>query len=470
MTGGARIAALATAVGLVAGAALRIDALGSAYWFDELWSTRLALTASGVAEIYAHAHDNNHLLNTVVLHWIGPRDGWLAYRVLPFACGIALLVLAVFEPGRSASSRAMRALLLGASPVLVLLSTEARGYAPALAAALGAWLLLRRRLEGGGLVTLVAFETLLILGLASHLIFVHVWVASFVCAAWSLRERGASPAAAVRELAALFAVPAVVAAAHAFAFVAPMQIGGGPAYGAAGFALRVARFALGMPDAAAAVVVAGCLAVAALAAHLRDGWRARDPRWVFDATILLVSPVVLPLVLSPGVVAVRYFALQILFLLLALADRAADAIGRGGAMRLAAVTGVLLVLLSNTSLHRAFALDGRGRYVEALRHVAAVDPGADPVRIAGDHDSRVGLMVDFYARQVDRPIRYVGRATARDDPPDWLIVHGLERDAVPPADVGVHGADYRLERSYGFAYLSGFRWDVYRRLTSPRME
>ena len=100
-------AALFAALGIAL--VLRLQALTSAYWFDEILSTSYALTASGIAELYARTIDNNHLLNSLAIHWIGPRDGWIGYRGLAFGAGIALLGLAVFEPGRTQAERVVRA-------------------------------------------------------------------------------------------------------------------------------------------------------------------------------------------------------------------------------------------------------------------------------------------------------------------------------------------------------------------------
>jgi len=310
---GGRIAALGTLAALVVAVVLRWQALGTAYWFDELWSIRHALAATSLAELYARAHDNNHLLNTVAIYWVGSRDAVLAYRALPFAAGLAVLVLAIADRGLTPLQRLVRTLVLGVSPLLVLLSSEARGYAPALAAALAVWQLLRRRfgaIDGtGSWLPVAGLNLLLPLGLASHLIFVHVYVAAFLFAVYALRSRGAPAGESARELTALFALPGSLAALHAVFFVLPMETGGGPDFTVAEFATRLVAFAIGIPEWSALCAVVGLFVAVLFGQHLARLRRAGDPRWVFDSVVVLVSPLIAPLLFSPGVIAVRYFGL-----------------------------------------------------------------------------------------------------------------------------------------------------------------
>jgi len=463
---GGRIAALGTLAALVVAVVLRWQALGTAYWFDELWSIRHALAATSLAELYARAHDNNHLLNTVAIYWVGSRDAVLAYRALPFAAGLAVLVLAIADRGLTPLQRLVRTLVLGVSPLLVLLSSEARGYAPALAAALAVWQLLRRRfgaIDGtGSWLPVAGLNLLLPLGLASHLIFVHVYVAAFLFAVYALRSRGAPAGESARELTALFALPGSLAALHAVFFVLPMETGGGPDFTVAEFATRLVAFAIGIPEWSALCAVVGLFVAVLFGQHLARLRRAGDPRWVFDSVVVLVSPLIAPLLFSPGVIAVRYFAVSILFLLIALADRGAAELAAGGLRRVGACVALVLLGLGNATHLAEFARVGRGQYREALQAMADQQAGRAEIRVAADHDSRTRLLVDFHAREIDRPIRFIGRADASANPPEWFIRHAAERGEEALAQLGVHGRSYRFIARYDFAYLSGFRWDVYR--------
>jgi len=457
-----RLAAWITGLALAMGLVLRVQGMLSEYWFDELWSTSIALNAAGIADLYARAHDNNHLLNTLVIHWIGPRDGWLAYRGLAFGAGLLLLAAAVFERGRTPGERAVRALLLGGSPLVVLLSTEARGYAPALAAAFGAWAVLQRRLESGGLAPLLAFNALLPLGLLSHLVFVHVYLASLAYAVAVLRARvdGARPV--LRELVLLFGLPGILAALHGVFFVARMETGGGPEFGAVEFATRLVAFTYGVPEWSWLCAGLAAVGVGSFASHLARAIRAGDPRWVFDLVIVVVSPLVVVLLFDPGVIAVRYFALQIVFFLLAIADRLAAWLSQPGRPRLAALCLLVTLLVGNATYQLAFARAGRGQYVAALRAMADAEPGGGEIRVAADHDSRARLLVGYYARFVDSPIRFVRRGETSELEPGWFIDHEVHRREPSPTRIHVLGRSYQLVGRYDFAYLSGFHWNLYR--------
>jgi hypothetical protein len=459
---GYRLTFWITALALAAGVLLRVQGMLSAYWFDEIWSTAHALNASSLAELYTRAHDNNHLLNTLAIYWIGPRDGWLLYRGLAFAAGLVLLATAVFERGRSGAERAVRALLLGASPLVVLLSTEARGYAPALAAALAAWALLQRRLKSGALAPLLGFNALLPLGMLSHLVFAHVYLASFAYAIAVLRARGVGARGVLRELTLLFGLPGALAVLHGLLFVRHMETGGGPEFGLGTFAARVVAFSYGVPEWTWLSVALAGIGVGVFGSHLAAARRAGDSRWVFDLVIVVASPILLVLLFAPSVIAVRYFALQVLFFLLAISDRLAAWLLRPGGARFAALGLLVAILLGNASHQLAFARTGRGQYLAALRAMAAAEPGTGEIRVAADHDSRARLLVDFYARFVDREFRFVRSDEIRELEPGWFLDHDVHRGNPPRERIGVLGRSYRLVGGYDFAYLSGFRWNLYR--------
>ena len=76
--------------------------------------------------------DNNHLLNTLWIYAVGDRPTWFAYRLFSILTGSAAIAatgLALRRVGRVESLVA--AVLVAASYPMIVYSSEARGYAPA---------------------------------------------------------------------------------------------------------------------------------------------------------------------------------------------------------------------------------------------------------------------------------------------------------------------------------------------------
>lgn len=463
-------AKLAVAGLLVIALGLRILGMRSDFWFDEVWSARYAIESASAVALYAKALDNNHVLNSLAIHWIGPIGGFLPYRALAFSTGLIALGLAVFATRpRSPAAAIVRAILIGGSPLLVLLSSEARGYAPALAACLTGLWALRRALDDQDPRATALFNVVLPLGLASHLVFLHFYVASFIYALYALiaqqrsaRDR-AGPAATARRLAALFLLPTAAAIAHWFFFVSKMESGGGPQYAPSEFASRLVAFTFGLPEWPLLLAAFSVLGCGAFVFEIARRKKSQDPEWVFLVVIIFLSPAFFLAVFPPSVMAVRYFSIQILFFLIASAGPIAAALERGGVARIAAFCALLVIGTSNAVYQLDFAKDGRGHYLEAMRAIAESEATGRSITIGGDHDSRVRLLVEFYSLFIGRDIAYVRQEEIPARPPGWFIRHAT-RQTRDPADerIAVHGHHYRHIARYPFAYLSGFTWDVYR--------
>ncbi|HVW01985.1 MAG TPA: hypothetical protein VHB77_16650, partial [Planctomycetaceae bacterium] len=87
--------------------------------------------------------------------------------------------------------------------------------------------------------------------------------------------------------------------------------------------------------------------------------------------------------------------------------------------------------------------------------------------LGSDFDFRNRMVLSYYVPRLDanRRIDYIDQSRRRADPPEWMLVHNLDRHAQPAADYidPASGAPYRLQRYYPYAGLSGWSWAVYRR-------
>ena len=446
---------------LAVGIALRAAGLDTAYWFDEVWTTDRALAFHGFADIYARTHDNNHLTTSWWIHLLGADAGEPAWRSLAFASGLVALALATFDRACTPVQRAVRGAWFAVAPLAVVLSSEARGYAPALAAALGAYALLRARLAGrSGTAAVVGFNALLVFGLLSHLVFAYFAIAAFAFAACEVRAR----AGRARELAALFAAPFAFAAFHGVAFVRHMATGGAPDFAFLDFAVHLVALGFGAPESAAFALPLAAAAFAAFVAHLVAARRSGDGRWVFDFVVVLAAPAIVLSLFDAGVIAARYFVLQVAFAGLVLADRLGDALARGGAARVAAAAVLLLVAAGSAGYHVRFLEHGRGDYAGALRAIAAAEPAPAPLRIGGDHDFRTRKLVEYHGARLDPPrdVRFVAQDEWPAAPPEWFVDHAVYERRPPQRGVEVLGRRFVFVERFDAVPPSGFRWDLYR--------
>lgn len=452
------------------GALLRAPGLFTELWLDEIWSIQVAREARSAADFFlTYRTENTHLLNSLWLTLVsGAADGKV-FRLLSFAAGVATVPLAVLA-GLRWSRRAglLAGALVALSSPLVALSTEARGYALAIAFALALFLALARHLETPSPRTTAAFGTFAALGLLSHLLFVHALAGAFVWSAWRV---GTRPAARARlgALARLWAFPAVFAALLWWIFARHLAPGQGPRFDPLATAAEAAALGLGMPDQAPWSALALLAAAAVLAIGVARIRRDGDDSWVFLVTAAVVSPAVVVAATHYAFLRPRHLVLSILFLLLVLARLAASLLERGGRAGAAAVAGLLLVAGGNVLRTVSFVREGRGHCLEALREIVRKSPGPR-ITIGGDHDFRQLMMITFYKDRLPQGVEvtYVTQDRWPPGGPDWAIVQSPDPDAVPTDSITPAGVRYVLDRAWRFSGSSGLCWFVYRKPGASR--
>jgi hypothetical protein len=456
----------AVAVLVAAGLVLRLAAARGDLWFDEVWSLVHVRDLHGPLGVFtAIHHDNNHHLNSLWLWLLGPHASALAARLLAVATGSAAVVL-VWVAGRRYGDTAglVAAALAAVAHPLVLYSSEARGYGPALLASLATfvcldgWFRTRRASWLGGFWLAAAA------GMLSQLTYVQVWTAAVV---WSLHHAWTAAArwrGVALDVLLAHAVPAAVLGVLWVVDVGHMQGGGAPVNETPAVVRGAFAAALGAPDAEpvrtlATVLVLGLgvLGVVRLA-------RLGRYDWPFFAAVLFVTPPLLVLTRGGTHMFFRYFLVCFPFLYLLLGVLAAWGLRQAGAARIATAVALALLLLAHAGQTATLVAVGRGRYCDAIRFMAASSP-AGPVTVGSDHDFRNRLLVEYHARCAppDRDVRYVSLGTG----PQWMITHARERAFDPPPVMGTRrGLRYEFRRSYPFAGVSGWSWHVYRRAAS----
>ena len=449
--------------------AARVWGLFTDFWLDEIWALDVVGRIASPLDVFTRVHfDTNHWLYSLLLFGIGPREGWIAYRLPALAAGVASLPL-VFAIARREGELAggIGLLLAGSSFLLIEYSSEARGYALAVFFALGAFHALRRFFESGRASWCVAFNVCCALGLLSHLTFLFPY-AGFL--AWSIAEgltRPFRPVAACRRIASCHAVPVLLYLALYLVDIRHIQHGGGPETSLAAVIGRLSALTLGLPDAPLLpqVAIALCAGIAAIGAW--QLWKSGSREWVFYAVTLLVSPACIVMARAQDFPywTERHFLVCVPFLLLLLTVVLARVADSGRVGRAAAFSLLALYLAGNSVRTLEFLRFGRGHYRDAVEYIFAHSSASD-VSVGSDHDFRNGMLLTYYGRYAPpgrRLVYFSGDGWPREGP-QWLIIHSTDESHVASPQHIVDGRiKYVLSKQFPFSGVSGWHWDLYLR-------
>jgi uncharacterized membrane protein len=448
----------------------RVAGLFTDFWLDEIWALDIVGRIATPLDIFTRVHfDTNHWLYSLLLWCIGPREGWIAYRLPALAAGIATLPLMVASARAKTERAAGIALLLsGGSFLLIEYASEARGYALAVCFALGAFHALARAQASHDWRWRIAFNACAVLGLLSHLTFLFPYAGLL---AWSIAHASTRPIrvrASLVRIAACHALPLSVFALLYYLDIRFIQHGAGPETGLATVLGNLAALVLGLPDTLLFQRVGIGLCAAVAAAGI---WTLRnDPSraWVFFAVTLVLAPaaVVTARAADFPYWTERHFLVCVPFLLLLVAGllaRLSRASRAGAALAFALLA---LYLAGNTVRVVDFLRFGRGHYREAVEYMVAHDPDR-VLTVGSDYDFRNSMVLGYYARFVpkDRSLAYVREREWPPEGPRWLIMHSLDAHYEPPASYVFAGrVEYTLARHFPFSGVSGWHWALYRRV------
>jgi hypothetical protein len=449
---------------------LRIAAGLDDFWLDEIWSWVMARQASSWYEVYTRFPlDNNHLLNTWFMYFLGDRAVWFWYRIVAICAGAGTVVLAGVVTYRSGQAASLAAMLLTAcSYPLILYSSEARGYGLLVFFTLASYWLARRYLAQPGWVGAGLFALATVLGLLAHLTFVTVYGALLLWTAAALLLEPAGRLRGLANLARLHCVPVSFLTFLYVTFIRHLDVGGGPPFtvravltSALSLLVGGPRCNLDAPTPLASLVafVALLLLLVALYRVCRSG----DREAVFFVAAIVVLPALRLVASRPPVLFERYFLAPLALSLLLLAEGLAKLVCAG---RLARVGGLALLLgmLAGNAIHLAEQFRaGRGQYSRAVAFLAA-ETNQPTITVASDHDFRNRLVLAYYARFLPsgRNVRYF---TSEEWPAvgtEWFLAHSQTHGAAAPPALRIRGREYRLAREFPYAGLSGWRWSIHR--------
>ena len=439
-------------------------------WLDEIWSIDFARGAQSLGDLFVRfRHDNNHPLNTIFQYLVRQQSMFLVDRLLAIVSGIAVLVVSGEWARRVWGRREsiLSVMLMGTSFPLLLYSSEARGYAPAILFAVLAFVLLERNLVTFRPWRFMLFLIASALGVLSHSTFVIASIALCVFhASIAFPGRGTSASPRLGRF-LLHQVPALsLPAIWYVVYVRGMEIGGGPMESKFNVLGQAAGYLLGLPVTRPWSWIALGLAMTFM------GWgtrRLRDDErreWIFFPAMLILAPALVLALAHPKYVYFRYFILCFPFFYMMLGYGLARAtLTWNRSVRWLAWVMVFLLLIGHTARVQALLRDGRGQYASAWARIAADSKSSD-VYVGSDHDFRNRMVLSFYASRdmMGKLLYYVPQTDWKRRPPEWVLVtQGQEfvdpPDEIPFTDVGV----YRYVDRYDAAPVSGWGWFLYRK-------
>lgn len=448
---------------------LRLAASLDDFYIDEIWSFFFARQMQSFSDVFRLNHDNNHIINTLYLYLLGGepytisgRPTFLPHRLLSIITGTASLWIIwkiALQKGRVEAFTAV--FLAGLSFPLIVYSSEARGYGPAIMFALASFLFCREYLSGKGVSAAVLFWLAAIAAFLSHSSFIYIYSGMTL---WSVLALSAQrrKGEAIWRLAVLHSVPSLFLMLYYSLFLKGMVYGGGETPGTWSEVLLTASMVFGSRSGGLygyiSIASVLLLSIAGLLA-IRSAAKGEP---VFFISAIFAAPALIVLVMKPEFLYFRYFLICFPFFYL-LSAYAISGLYRKGVLG-KTVFSIVLALFGSLSLWSTadHVMRGRGSYVEALEYMTGATEGHEVV-IGSDHDFRNKLVLDFYSGFFkDKRIVYLDGNARRDYVPEWMIRHSVDVLYSPPAYLYESGQRFTLERTYGYSGVSGWGWFVYR--------
>lgn len=447
---------------------LRLNASTDNFWLDEIFTYFLAMEqVHSVSDIFSGIKFEHQFLVTLYMYLLGDQLNWMWYRLPSVIAGTGTLALMALVGYRRMRPAALILTLTVAavSYPLVVYSSEARGYAPAMFFSLAMFAFIKAYWRNGNQSWLIGFWSAAVTAVLYHPAAVCIYLSLGL---WSLVREWRFGGGWLREGRKLVLCHAVPLAFMAWLYFAVMRqwgsVGGdvlpldrviGDTMAAAmGLPMRP-EFRWGALFLGFTLIASGLVILARL---------VRSDIWIFYLSALLLAPALMLGINSRPYLYVRYFVVLFPFFFLMLGE-AMDAVATRFKEARVAVVGLCVLMLVGNALSTAdFLRVGRGGYLDAVTYMAASTPWPT-VKVGGDHDFRNGLPIIFYSRYLpkNRSIVYLRLDSWPSEGPDWLLIHNTcSEDFIPKPVVKVKGGIYRLAKSYPVLGLSGVGLHLYR--------
>ncbi len=448
-------------------AAIRLPAIFSDFWLDEIWSLSATREFKSAVEVFTKFNfDNNHHLNSLFLYALGDQRYWELYRIPSLLSGVAIVLLAwwIVRP-EGLLEAVLASTLTGFSYPLIHYSSEARGYSLAVMFAFAGLYALRRFADQRTWLWAIAFWGCTALGILSHLTYLFFLFAALIWLPLQQSRRQGTGVSVVGPLLQAFCVPGAFLLFFYLTVLRRVVVGGGPPYAVLHILVQTLSYTGGGPPGGPAAVAVGLsVLLAFLAATL---WhRRRDPPLGAFYFVVVIYPAILLTVRQPEVLHPRYLLVSIAFGLLAVSGLLAGFLRRGPSAKVGVGAILVLFTLGNSLDTAKLMRYGRGGYMSAVRYMESHTAGR-AITVASDYDFQDRVVLDYYQRFL-QPGKTLVYYSAHDYPSNgtqWFLLHSLARSAQVPLKLqDSHGNTYRLEREYPSSDLSGIGSHLYQRL------
>ncbi len=457
----------------IAAIACRLAAARGELAFDEIWSWNLAATNTPLSILVQLALDNNHILNTLVMNVLGPNAEPLTYRLPAVAAASAGLVFG-YLLGRRRGAGLPVLILLGASHLLILYGSEARGYAYLTGCTLGAWWVLEEYLDRPRAWCRAGFALACALGLMAQLPFAFAYAGFFAYSVLRLYRRRHG----MQSVVLLHAWPVVAIVAIYVVYVVGLTKGGGDKFPVGETLVAALSLMVGGPLRGVAALVAAAVAVLLLTVSLGTEFRAERARAALYLTAMFAAPAGVIVISGFEYVYPRHFLVPMMFGYVAIGSQLANWFRRGKFGRCAAVVLLVGYVACNAVPVARLIANGRSPDDAALLWIADHSEGP-VVTISGDHDFRVGFPLPYhllrnaeYLQSSGKRLEFVEKDESQEKKnyprsgTDWKLLHtASEWDKSPPAlIVDMYQNKYEQVKVFPAGSLSGFSWFIYRRM------
>ncbi|MCX5848970.1 MAG: hypothetical protein NTW65_05930 [Deltaproteobacteria bacterium] len=454
----------------ITGGILRLLSASDNLWFDEIWSVNFARSMQSFWDVFKIHHDNNHILNTLYLYFFGFGAVWSKYRLLSIITGaLAVPIIGYIGFRRSFLSGLVVSVLAAFSYPLIVYSSEARGYAPAMLFALTAYAAFQYYNKERSPLILFSFWISSIAGILSHLTFFYIFAGFFISSIFRVKESLNKIINPLKELAAWHLIPSCFMVFLYLFFVKGIVIGGGESIGAG--LERLSDFlspVVGLMPGSIISIIPAFLLFIAVSAWILIAERKLSPDWIFYAVILVTVPL-LAFIVPVDFFGSRYIALLLpfLYLILALILTKITSFPRFGII-------ICIILISLFAFGNVRRINdqlstGRGNYLDAVKYIM-YNSHSSRVSIITDHEFRNLTVIDFYkqfipmSKEIDY-ISYNDILYKKKEAPEWLVMHHrFEPGFTPPISRSIEDKKYKLVKiSPSANILSGWNWYIYKK-------
>jgi hypothetical protein len=443
-----------TALILTAGLALRVIAALGYLEHDEIWTVlQIAqFNAESFFDILRINHDNNHILNTLYLKWVGQTSNWISYRLLSLAAGAGVLGLMGFIAAAQSRRAALWAMLCTAfSFPLIAYSAQARGYSLAMFFALLAFVLAGgadKNKETGNAVKphtakplrAAFFGVTVVLGFLSHLTFLFVYLALLAWMAFRAIRSMPTKRSAMLSILAYHGLPLVFLALFYLFFVSRLAVGGAP-YGSLLVSIRDLAILFTGAKASLQSVILGMIAIAAvLLSGLILLHRQKDDCLVFFFMLFFAASGVALLAAGQEFLYWRYFLLLFPFFYLLFAFVLASAGDFGRPLKAVALVLAVLYLAGQGFLITDLIAKRDNNHSAVMEYLALKTDG--PEVIYGGMPEFLVLRYSFFWTMVLKPQKmfsFVRHQMLEQYPPEWFVVETSPTNKALTAELTLPG-------------------------------